>query len=670
MPNRVTIFKAIAHKATAMLVAIAFLSPLTFAGEAGWRELLTQPILGPDDTLAEVQRFVTARIPAVPEFESVAQWNTYADQVRRDVLDKVVFRGDAAKWRDADVRVQWLETIEGGPGYRIRKLRYEALPGLWIPALLYEPHDTVGPFANDGKLPVVMNVNGHDANGKAADYKQLRCINQAKRGMLALNVEWLGMGQLRDDDNLHYRSNQIDLCGTSGLAPFYLAMSRGLDVLLSVPNADPERVAVAGLSGGGWQTIFISSLDPRVTLSNPVAGYSSFRTRAYHFSDLGDSEQTPVDLATVADYAHLTAIRAPRPTLLTYNAGDNCCFRADHALQPLLDAAQPIYAGFSVPERLRWHVNDDPGDHNFELDNRQALYGMFRDFFATQPSQTSGKETPSEGEVKSKEELEVPLPDDNATFHSLAVALSEHLPFTAARRSEAVDDEPSAHSQAEQRGQLRDLVHYHEYDVTAEEVASQQVDEVEVSTWKLRLGEDWTVPAIELVPKDAKSTAIVFADGGREAAIDRTAELLAEGKRVLVMDLFYFGDATISQRDFLFALLVSAVGERPIGLQASQVAAVARWAKQNRPDDEVSVIALGPRTSAMALIAAAIEVRAIDELMLTDPLKSLHQVIDENWTVQQYPELFCFGLLEQFDLPDVAGLVEPRSVKTVETDIK
>ncbi len=51
--------------------------------------------------------------------------------------------------------------------------------------------------------------------------------------MLALNVEWLGMGQLRQEGFTHYRMNQLDLCGTSGLAPFYLAMQKGLDILLS-----------------------------------------------------------------------------------------------------------------------------------------------------------------------------------------------------------------------------------------------------------------------------------------------------------------------------------------------------------------------------------------------------------------------------------------------------
>ena len=160
---------------------------------------------------------------------------------------------------------------------------------------------------------MILNTNGHEGTGIANDYIQIRCINEAKKGALALNFEWLGMGQLKTDGFSHTRSNQLDLVGTNGVALHYLSQKRGLDILLAHPNADPSRVAVTGLSGGGWQTILISSLDPRVTIAAPVAGYSSFVTRAqFPEPDLGDSEQTPVDLARIADYTTLTAMRAPK----------------------------------------------------------------------------------------------------------------------------------------------------------------------------------------------------------------------------------------------------------------------------------------------------------------------------------------------------------------------
>ncbi len=52
---------------------------------------------------------------------------------------------------------------------------------------------------------------------------------------------------------------------------------------------------------------------------------------------------------------------APRPTLLTYNAKDNCCFASGHALPPLLEAARPVYQLYRREERLHSHVNHDPG---------------------------------------------------------------------------------------------------------------------------------------------------------------------------------------------------------------------------------------------------------------------------------------------------------------------
>src|SRR3954470_4967443 len=375
---------------------------------------LAMPILPPNQPLIEVEVYTASHVKSMPLVSSAQQWTQVKERLRQQVLNEVVLRGEGRKWAEAKTRVEWLDVLPGN-GYRIKRLRYEVIPGLWIPALLYEPEKLTG------KVPVILNTNGHEGTGVANDYIQIRCINEAKKGALAFNFEWLGMGQLKLDGFNHTQSNQLDLVGTNGVVLHYLSQKRGLDILLAHPNADPSRVAVTGLSGGGWQTILISSLDPRVTIATPVAGYSSFVTRAqFPEEDLGDSEQTPVDLASIADYTTLTAMRAPRPTMISNNAYDTCCFRGDYANAPLIWAARPYYALYDAAHKLTAHINFDPG-HNYGQENRQAFYRFVRDsFYGGDEAAFSQKEIPSEPDIRTPEQLRMELPPYNLNFHTLA----------------------------------------------------------------------------------------------------------------------------------------------------------------------------------------------------------------------------------------------------------
>jgi hypothetical protein len=601
------------------------------------KKTLSREILGPQKSLEEIQDFLEPRVPGVPEARSAEEWQRLAAELRTRVLRDVFFRGEAKKWSEGPTRVEWVGEIPGGPGYSIRKLRYQAVPGLWIPALLYVPERTAG------KVPVHLAVNGHDPQGKAADYKQIRCINLAKRGVISLNVEWFGMGQLKTPGFGHYLMNQFDLCGTAGLSPFYLSLKRGLDVLLSLENADPARVAVSGLSGGSWQTITISALDTRVTLTNPVAGYSSFRTRVRHLKDLGDSEQTPSDLATVADYAHFTAMMAPRPTLLTFNAKDDCCFESNYALQPLLDAARPVFHLLGEESNLRAHVNHLPGTHNYGLDNRQAFYRMIGDHFFRDDPSYDGREFPCDQELKKPEELAVELPRDNATFTSIAKGLAASLPRAGAGAA-----------------RLRELLHPKDYKA----VAGTAFREGASTGWKLMMGKDFTVPAVEISPADPKSTVLVFSENGRSSLAAPIQKLLEAGRRVIAIDPFSYGESKIASHGYLFAMTAAAVGERPLGLQASQIAAAARWA-QAEFQQPVSLAGVGPRASVVALCAALLEPGAIADLELHQPMDSLKELIDKGIGVDKMPELFCFGLLQDFDMKELVALAAPRPVAII-----
>ncbi|QDU25528.1 hypothetical protein ETAA8_05970 [Anatilimnocola aggregata] len=633
------------------LVATAQQSELPSADEL--KKALAEPIITDTTTQQEVEAFCEARVlkfPAegAPELKTPEAWQKYIAGVRENVLQNVVYRGAAAEWRDYNGKIEWQDSIEGGEGYTIKKVRFEAVPGMWIPAVVYEP------TKRSGKLPVFLNVNGHDSAGKAARYKQIRCINMAKRGMLVMNLEWMGMGQLRTPGFSHAKINQLDLCGTGGVATHFLAMKRGLDILLSQAAADPTRVGVAGLSGGGWQTIFFTALDSRVTLSNPVAGYSSFFTRIHYYSDLGDSEQTPVDLAANGDYAHLTAMLAPRVALLTFNEKDNCCFAAPHALPPLLAATRPVYQLLGKPTNLHDHINYDPGNHNFERDNREALYKVIGQHWYEGDSSFSATEIECAAEVKKGDELKVELPAENLDLQQLALQLAKSLP-----RGQAT---------IEQVAQALRLPTEHR--IAAKTSGEGSVGEIKLVRYQLRLGDTWTVPAVEFLatgtPADSKGTVILLADEGRAAIAEQVRQSLADGWNVLAVDPFYFGEAKVKNKNWLFAILMASVGERPLGVQAAQVQQVAQWLKAQRNAKQVRVATVGPRTSLIALAAAATDAKSIDSLRLQGSLGSLKEVIENGGTVDKTPEQFCFGLLETADIAQLTTLVAPRHVQFVE----
>jgi hypothetical protein len=141
---------------------------------------------------------------------------------------------------------------------------------------------------------------------------------------------------------------------------------------------------------------------------------------------------------------------------------------------------------------------------------------------------------------------------------------------------------------------------------------------------------------------------------------------LAHGWQVLALDPFYFGESQLKSHAYLFALLVSSVGERPLGVQASQIQRVAAWLKDEQKAKQVRVVANGPRTSLLAMAAAASDEESIDRLTLRGSLGSLREVIENGSQVDRMPEQFCFGLLETADIAQLAALIVPREVQFLE----
>src|SRR6476659_8830797 len=129
-------------KRPTLLLALACVATLPSLADAQ-----KEKALEPDQTLHELQKFIEPRLVPLPKATSQDEWDKEAARLREEVFAKVIYRGEAAKWRDAKGGVEWFETLDGGPGYRMKKLRFEALPGLWIPAMLNEPAKVEGKAA-------------------------------------------------------------------------------------------------------------------------------------------------------------------------------------------------------------------------------------------------------------------------------------------------------------------------------------------------------------------------------------------------------------------------------------------------------------------------------------------------------------------------------------------
>jgi hypothetical protein len=325
-----------------------------------------------------------------------------------------------------------------------------------------------------------------------------------------------------------------------------------------------------------------------------------------------------------------------------------------------LEAAKPIYKLYGRDERLRWHINEDPGTHNFELDNRQALYRMLSDHFSSGDTRFAAEEIECEDEVQSADALQVELPEDTTDFNKLAISLSNDLPREKQLPATRQEVEPWCQRN---RTQLHKLVKATSYPVTAEASESETHQKIKTTFWRVSLGDDWTLPAVELEPDASRSTVLFVADQGYKAEVEEIQRLLDGGHRVIALDPFYVGGSKISKRDFLFGLLVACVGQRPLGLQASQIAAVARWLQDEREVGPVTLRAHGEQLSLSALVAAALEPTAIARVEVADALGSLKEIIERNDSVDKKPMLFCFGLLEQTDIRQMVALIAPREVR-------
>lgn len=240
-------------------------------------------------------------------------------------------------------------------GYTVENIAIEILPGLWINGSLYKP------AKYKGKIPVILNPDGHWEKQRYRADCQYRCAAFAKMGAMAFSYDLFAWGesllQFKIEDHRRSLSMTIQALGSI----------RILDYLLAQKDADTNRVGMSGGSGAGSHTVLMTALDNRIKVSAPVVAISS-----YFYG--GCPCESGMDIHSCGgrtDNVEIAAMAAPRPQLLISDGSDWTDKMPEHDFPYL----QKMYSWYGKKDDVQnVHLANDK--HDFGITKRMPLYNF------------------------------------------------------------------------------------------------------------------------------------------------------------------------------------------------------------------------------------------------------------------------------------------------------
>lgn len=252
-------------------------------------------------------------------------------------------------------------------GYHIEKLYYASLPSLYVPANLYIPDNLKTP------VPAILYVCGHAPTQKA--HYQAHARKFAQLGFVCLIIETIQWGEVRGEHWGCYARGWFNWY-SRGYNPAGVEVwnaVRGLDLLSSRPEVDPEKMGVTGISGGGSQSWYIAALDPRIKAAAPVCGASTLKSHILTRTVDGHCDcMMPVNTYQ-QDFQTIGALIAPRPLLIAQADRDG--LNPIESVRELFSDVKKVYDLFDTPERIT--MVETPGGHSYHKISREKIFSFF-----------------------------------------------------------------------------------------------------------------------------------------------------------------------------------------------------------------------------------------------------------------------------------------------------
>jgi len=295
-------------------------------------------------------------------------------------------------------------------GYRIEKLYYESLPGLYVPANLYIPDNITEP------VPAILYVCGHSRTQKI--HYQTHPAKFAQLGFVCLIIETIQWGEVYGEHWGCYARGWFNWY-SRGYTPAGVEVwnaIRGLDLLSERPEVDEVKMGVTGISGGGAQSWFIAAADPRIKAAAPVCGASTLEAHISTRTIDGHCDcMMPINTYQ-KDFQDIGALIAPRPLLICQADADG--LNSIESVQKIYTDVKKIYELCGEPDKTGLVVT--PGGHSYHHISRERIFSFFIEhLMGKQVSpEEAGDIDQSPDNLLSEEELRVYIdgpPEDDRT---------------------------------------------------------------------------------------------------------------------------------------------------------------------------------------------------------------------------------------------------------------
>ena len=287
------------------------------------------------------------------------------------------------------------------PHYRIEKIVFQSLPGLYVTGNLYVPHEAVkSQRSADEPFPTILYVCGHAPHPQGAKWSyQDRAVWFAEHGYVCFVLDTLEFAEvagihhgLHDLNMWHWLSRGYTPAGVE----VWNAM-RTIDYLESRKEVDARRIGITGISGGGAVSWYAAAADERIAVAAPICGTFTFGSQAEHWRAGGQCDCIYYHNTFLTDLSVIAALIAPRPLLI-------CSGQLDEDFPPdgyhqVFQRAKRIYDLYAESNSSRIKEVDESVGHTdsplFRREARQWMNRWLQDDDAPLPVVADPMEKPS-----------------------------------------------------------------------------------------------------------------------------------------------------------------------------------------------------------------------------------------------------------------------------------